>query len=269
MIVGEHIQKVLEGKSKRRVFPCQEDVATLFEFGYNCRTKTENFRSEEGFLWHYYTIEAIKTYKGTIISNRDCYSRGFARCTKPIYQYEINLSLLRQMLTHPLQMKTIEVLDDDEWAILFRVKHNQKWEYYLNARDNMWYVARLRKPCKTIKEAFESMIPDEVKRAMNQGRRVERQGELFFVESNEIPTSILVGRREKVEYGPRRYSIKFPLILFTRHTATRVGYTESSKCLVKGIVRHPEHGMLKLGWMTWFRAYRNIVDESVSEVGGD
>jgi len=42
-----------------------------------------------GTLWHYSTREAIRTQDNVVISNQQCWSSGFAHCSKPDYDYEV------------------------------------------------------------------------------------------------------------------------------------------------------------------------------------
>lgn len=61
----------------------------------NLRTSTGNFCGKQypdghGRLVHYSTTEAIRTRNGLIISNAQCYSRGFAHCTTPNADYRSN-----------------------------------------------------------------------------------------------------------------------------------------------------------------------------------
>lgn len=42
-----------------------------------------------GTLWHYSTREAIRTKENVVISNQQCWSSGFAHCSKPDYDYSV------------------------------------------------------------------------------------------------------------------------------------------------------------------------------------
>lgn len=58
--------------------------------GASCKlyTSNNNFRGLQypdgrGVLKHYSTIEAVRTLSGLVITNTECFSRGFAFCTTP------------------------------------------------------------------------------------------------------------------------------------------------------------------------------------------
>lgn len=51
-----------------------------------------------GTLWHYSTREAIRTADGDVISNQQCWSAGFAHCSKPDYDYEVPLDAVEEHL---------------------------------------------------------------------------------------------------------------------------------------------------------------------------
>lgn len=49
------------------------------------------------------------------------------------------------------------------------------------------FLVEINKPVKSIKEAYNALIPTEVKEAMLQGKKVLRQGEWFFIPSDLNP----------------------------------------------------------------------------------
>jgi len=227
---SERVEAILRGESKRKTGLTQDEIACLFAFGldgYATRTYEkhyyrskgekpaydENFRSEDGILWHYSTIEALRTEDGLIINNRNCWSRGFAHCSSPPYSmidYSLDLSIIGNACANIQQLRSLKVIDQIEEsqfgapATLLTITkryHKGQWDtmgarertqaetetvYLLNAADdNGHFVAELKEPCETVKQAFENMKPKMVRIAENLGLKVKRQGELFF-----IPTDV-------------------------------------------------------------------------------
>jgi len=200
-MLTERVAAVIEGRSNRRKGFTQYEVAELFAHDIEACTSTENFRSEPPILWHYRTIEAIKTKEGLIIANRQCWSAGFAYCTLPEkVDLFLDLTSLQELLWfQPKQLANIEVLDKDERSVLLKapaliynwmkgVYELKGIVYVLNEVGN--FAAILAKPCKTVQEAYESMKPDLVREYERQGKTVYRQGEWFFIPFDEDPKLI-------------------------------------------------------------------------------
>ena len=84
---AEVAQKFSEGIDGYATFGYDSRGNSSFPFGgtHEKRDQSEapshNFRSEDGILWHYSTIEAIRTNEGKIIENSECWSKGWASCT--------------------------------------------------------------------------------------------------------------------------------------------------------------------------------------------
>jgi len=199
------VKAVIEGKSKRKVFSSQAEVAELFMHDKEAYTQTRNFRSEPPLLMHYNVVQAVKTKDDVIIVNNECWSAGFAYCTwPPKYNYIADLSSIRELLLIDNKgLANLQVLDakKESWpgTILFRIPvYLYNWIakayefigvfYVLNEVGN--FVAILEKPCKTIEEAYESMKPDVVKEYEKKGLVPYRQGEWFFIPFNKDPRLI-------------------------------------------------------------------------------
>ena len=89
----------------------QREVASWWENGHidphrtsgqKCllQSRTGNFRGYQrpdgsGLLKHYQHIEAIRTRSGMILSDKECYAKGFAMCTKPTYAYSLPLTTIQ------------------------------------------------------------------------------------------------------------------------------------------------------------------------------
>jgi len=268
----EHIEKckackVVLGMSKQHKGFTQKEVAQIFQQldRYEAESGTGNFYTYgNGVLMHYRTIEAIKTHKGKIISNLDCYGGGFAYCTTPTKtDAHINLTLMLNAVLRK-ELLDIEILDIDKDAILFKIGSR----HFLNASDSQRFVVELAKPCESIKEAYTSMKPTLAKDATQRGLNVKRQGDLFF-----IPTTLSdkdVSDIEKTKY--EQHTLEFPEIQFsinepTNHHATRTAKYRQH-VLVKGTVRHRQHRLLKLG-NAWHIVVRNNVKNAWSNIGRD
>ena len=286
-VIEEHclsckVCNVLLGYSKQRKGFTQDEVAELFLKDYECESGTGNFYNEKGILWHYQTIEAIKTKAGKIINNLDCWNRGFARCTTPNRtDADINLTTFRQFVNcRNQELREITLVDKKGSAVLF------KWRmrYFLNATDEQRFIVELVQPSKTIDEAYESMKPNDVKRAerfgYNEknllGLKVERQGDFFFIPTPNVTDSdmqtidkAIMHKTYEKDYSDDQFYLVnerlFPeLELGSRHTVTRLGKL-GRHTYVKGIVRHPQHRSLKLGDI-WHLVAKNVVKDSISVV---
>lgn len=69
------------------------------------------------------------------------------------------------------------------------------------------FLVNLPKPVQTIDEAYDSLMPDEVRDAIRTGVEVQRQGELFFVKtSNTCPVEppLTDEERQILRYPPSR-----------------------------------------------------------------
>ena len=120
----------------------------------------------------------------------------------------------------------------------------------------------------TIEEAYESLKPEEVKKAEKQGKEIRRQGEHFFIKIEDEDFEI--GEVEK------RYLIKNKDdSREDRHFATE-GFERDGRQFVRGVIRHSrgEHSMLKLYEegvkardRKWYEQFENIQINSWSAGG--
>lgn len=82
-------------------------------------TSTGNFKGYQypdghGKLKHYRHIEAIRTRNGLIIGDSSCWSKGFAKCTKPKdtdHYFDVT-SLDSELMGEPEDIYDIESVDD-------------------------------------------------------------------------------------------------------------------------------------------------------------
>lgn len=210
IVIREHcndciVCKTIVGKSKRKHFT-QSDVATLFGVGIDEKSSSSgNLSSENGILTHYSTIEAIRTNDGKIISNRQCWSRGFAKCSLPknVYASMDLTALCASLIVPEMHIKEIIVLNKDKNGnVLFKYQG----KYFINGVDSgrasrynrTRYISELRGKPQSLKEAFEDLKPIDVKNAERYKQKVERQGELFFIKSQMQHTYSNIQRRIKI-----------------------------------------------------------------------
>lgn len=147
-------------------------------------------------------------------------------------------------------------------------------DYYLSGYDQqerppLYFLCRLPGPVSSVAEARESLKPDSVKEALASGVRVERQGDLFFIETHMTYEDVkghaplwngLTGFAKPL-YG-------------TAHTASRVARLPSGVMMASGTVRHkpeiigearkPDHSDLHLG-CGWYLVARNTVPATAKQ----
>ncbi len=185
--------KIVSGISKATVLT-QDQVAHLFGLGIDGKRSgfhqkegygiETHFRSENGILWHYSTIEAIRTKQGKIIKNRECWGGGYAHCSSPRnIDYHMDLTTAASHFgISDDDLRDIQVIDakDGNWSddVLYRIGD----QYFINGHDdNSRFVSELSTKPSSLKQAFEELKPEIARKAKSHGLEVKRQGELFFV----------------------------------------------------------------------------------------
>lgn len=113
------------------------------------------------------------------------------------------------------------------------------------------FVANLPRTARVtrLRDAFETLRPDEVARAFAAGARVVRQGEWFFVPAPGFvpPAGHSIERNRWLGTKPRPHVVE----------ESAWERTEDGRFLhhVRGRVRHPEHATVTL--RGWHRVFRN------------
>jgi hypothetical protein len=178
--------------------------------------------------------------------------------------------------------------------------------YFLSGMDGQnYFLCQLPEPVKTVEEAIEHLIPNELRQTRwnDETSRSEtklidgvvRQGEWFFQKHKELkpisekeylaryqdktPEETAEMRKQvkafnqelKIYYRDMQRNFVLPLDAENshRHTATR-GMLKDGIIYVTGIIRHTEHQALKLSTAdapVIYRAYRNRAVESFSVNG--
>lgn len=107
-------------------------------------------RDGHGQLWHYRTLEAIRTYNGLIINNRQCWSRGFAHCSTPRHtDYSLPIGAIRDMIRgHDSTIYDINRIEGDrETGRIVHFDTDEKLAVFIGrdstARDADAYLLKL------------------------------------------------------------------------------------------------------------------------------
>lgn len=121
--------------------------------------------------------------------------------------------------------------------------------YFLSSMD-VWqyFIVELPQPCDTCQQAFDILMPYQVK-----GKHYQRQGEWFVVESPDLPISIFESGKaiDKAKLSKMVYKSLLPTFTLPHrdngnpHIATR-GINLNGVYYISGQLRHPEHRMLRL-----------------------
>jgi hypothetical protein len=137
-------------------------------------------------------------------------------------------------------------------------------KFYLSSMDsNRYFLSQLPKPVKTTDQAFDLLMPPEVK-----GKPYLRQGEWFFLKTPDFP---IQPATPKFIYHALLPNYALPLAnpAGNQHIATR-GDCINGQLYVSGAIHHPEHRMLRLSKADdpkIFLAYRNTALASWSAGG--
>lgn len=151
-------------------------------------------------------------------------------------------------------------------------------KYYLSSMDGWnYFMCLLPEPVNTVDEAFEALIPTEVK-----DKKYVRQGEWFFVEAWELTSLVKALSVSGIKHLYQKMAPKLVLPKknpnSNSHIATRGWHCKDDKLIfVTGQIRHQtrwggrgEHAMLRLSTSDnpkIFLAYENRAVESYSASG--
>jgi len=152
----------------------------------------------------------------------------------------------------------MQILDLAERAMLVRVPVREDG-YMINvligvdSPMTLPFVTQVKQGVATVSEAFESLVPIAVKRAIEAGLDVKRQGDWYFIPSAKIPHAGSF-KPERLWWPRITRKLKngvlysgFESSIETRHTATHVLHRPNGRPFVKGIVTAPNHPDLDLG----------------------
>lgn len=85
------------------------------------------------------------------------------------------------------------LLNIEDKYFLFDIDRRELEFYNFNA-----FLSQLPRPCKTIEEAYDMLIPDKVRQALKKGLKVERQGEWFFIPA-KLPKAKKIASKKLLE----------------------------------------------------------------------
>lgn len=125
-------------------------------------------------------------------------------------------------------------------------------------RLRAYFLCRLPKPVSSVEEAFDALMPEEVRQAKASGIEVRRQGDIFAIATTT--TTREIGAPGRRQYG----------LFDTAHVATEARVNGAT--FIRGTLRHrpqgarPQHGMLHLG-RSWWIAIKNTALGSWNAVG--
>ena len=153
-------------------------------------------------------------------------------------------------------------------AVLIQSRKNKQFLCSLDERT--YFVAQLSKHCSTVAQAFKSLRPAPVRKAIGQGLEVLRQGEWFFVPtgicglhamSDFVPTETITEMRELAKQKSLPYRNKGNHH-DCKHFSVKRGKVTTTYAFGKVYHRWPwggltgQHKTLNLG-EEWHRVYHN------------
>jgi hypothetical protein len=152
----------------------------------------------------------------------------------------------------------MQILDVEEKAMLVLVPVRDdgymiKVLFGVDSSMTLPFVTQVKKGVATVSEAFESLVPIAVKKAIEAGLDVKRQGDWYFIPAAKTPyagsfkTERPWGQRQTRTLKDGVLYSGFESNIETRHTATVVLHRSNGRPYVKGTVTAPNHPDLELG----------------------
>lgn len=123
------------------------------------------------------------------------------------------------------------------------------------------FIVELVGPVSTVKEAYESLKPQEVKDAESKGLEVKRQGEWFFIPLKETFEPVKNRNDGKDSMGNLRASNNRPNYVSKYHG------THAKIIAVSGIVEHSGREHAKLMLKGWYKPVPNTSVKSFTITG--
>ncbi|RZN34667.1 MAG: hypothetical protein EFT35_09130 [Methanophagales archaeon ANME-1-THS] len=259
------------------------------------------YEEDRLYSYGYHYLLAVRTEYGGYVINADKYSistsghQSTAISKAPEGTPQIPFSALRSAGINPKQIDIIDKTGDtweekqvrDEHGDITTVKvhhlgaclFRHGGTFYLSSLDHasrgrQYFLVQLRAGADSVEEALKQIsgLTKEDYDAYERGE-IKRQGEYFFkpIETGEFRELLKrngyksVGEllEKRVNLGER---INNGRPTRNEHRARDFIHTLLTGALVRGTVRHPEHGMLRLG-KVWHRVSLNDVVNSWSAGG--
>jgi hypothetical protein len=131
--------------------------------------------------------------------------------------------------------------------------------YDLNERGLSYFFCELPTDAvpTTVEEAYQSLKPESVRRAEAQGRKVMRQGDMFFIKTRgeEGPPD------ERIITEARLFDTNHFVSEYARHNGLVM---VRGKVFHNPVGRRPDHATLRLLGNSWWIAVRNTVPVTVN-----
>mgnify|MGYP001564765083 CR=1 FL=1 len=204
----------------------------------------------------YVTAIAYRTSNDQILLNSDHYSVSTSRhqseawfachsMLRPGYYAEVSFSALRRAKRGGIH--DVQILDVRDDSALLKVPGDATiGDRYLlsdvdritsRARNPQRFLCELCRPCVSIADAYDSLVPDAVRTEQEKGTEVLRQGDWYFAAT-------------KFRF-PRIQGSATPIANGSQHFA-HYSHLLDTVMYVSGTVKHPEHRMLRLGNRWWW-----------------
>lgn len=138
-----------------------------------------------------------------------------------------------------------------------------RWAVYLSGfdrnenRPTYFFNEMPTQKSTTVEEAYDELMPDTVKMAVQMGREVARQGDIFAL---PLPS---MTRRELTKLGATFG--KRGQLLGTNHVGSEVAYLPDGRTLMRGTMTHapefrrPDHARVSLPKGVWHLVVKNTV----------
>jgi hypothetical protein len=149
--------------------------------------------------------------------------------------------------------------------VLGAVVFEHQRRFYLSSIDDQegwrvraYFLCWLPEPVSTVEEAFEVLVPEQVRKARQAGVEVRRQGDIFAVATPLSTRQIRV---------PTQRCFR---LFDSAHVAAEARV--NGAVYIRGTLRHqpddrrPQHSVLRLG-RTWWMAVKNLALASWNAVG--
>jgi hypothetical protein len=136
------------------------------------------------------------------------------------------------------------------------------------------FLVELPKPVESIKKAYDSLMPVEVKKAILKGLKVLRQGEWFFIPAKVTKLQLKKNKvfglnTDSKKSHWQRETLRLQAGERNRPNYAQTGFIERKQAYVTGVVQHSgrEHADLKL--VGWYRAVPNTAFDKSFTIQGD
>ena len=183
-----YVCRIING-SKRLTGLRQYDVSKIFSLDKNIKLPFDRSRyesssirisSDNKTLYHYSTIQAIRTDNDKIIKNTDCWGSGYSYCPDCYTNYRLPLTTISRVGLNIYKIKPIITKDDSKYYHESIFQIGKKY-YLINKAYRDYYLYELMEKPESIQNAIDNTIPIECR----NNKKVLRQKNLFFIPTNK------------------------------------------------------------------------------------